>query len=515
MIAHHQAAQRDLRQLQQLCDGELDRTDSRYEEIERNYNTLYEGSRHLFETYKSHHEVTGEWLRTHLVLFAIAAQEFTQGVRGMIKEKNTDGSQNAAIQAVTMARTAAVLAFLQTAQGECHTQRAIYQRSLEVKAGKQRATEQQLHQNSPPTATESEPAQETQDQHTARIIAEAFQTSRQDQDSHRSNQRLKLVNPTTYDGKPTTPFRPWWESVKEFMRFYPQTAGFRRIIWVGTLLTNEALEWHQARRRDFEEDTWEEYSNALQKEYLDPHEAGQALQKMWALRYKGDIKAYLTSFRAQNRLAKSTGEAMQDMVNRALPTELIHMRFARSAGTFTNDEAFLQATFEAGRQVEMEKNVIKRHEMLGSQSSSGNSKGSGKAPKGQGMKESKDKAAASPVGKGAGTKRWDSMQEALASVPEKELADHRKIKDGCIRCGRTGHRCVDCYAKTTVSGTTLSPPPAIGKDAVGEKRKRDSSEAVGLPRKQAKVAAVTVDTNTEAQTPSSIWAVDSDHEEDF
>ena len=84
---------------------------------------------------------------------------------------------------------------------------------------------------------------------------------------------------------------------------------------MGTLLTNEALEWYQARRRDYEEDTWEEYSSALQSEYLDPHLAGKPLEKMCALRYQGDAKAYLTSFRALNRLAKTTGEAMQDMVN--------------------------------------------------------------------------------------------------------------------------------------------------------------------------------------------------------
>ena len=65
------------------------------------------------------------------------------------------------------------------------------------------------------------------------------------------------------------------------------------------------------------DDTWEAYSTTIQHEFLDPHEGGQALQKMWALRYKGDIKAYLTSFRTLNQLAKSTGEAMQDMVNRA------------------------------------------------------------------------------------------------------------------------------------------------------------------------------------------------------
>jgi len=296
MVAQHRAAQRDLRQLYQLNGGELDQADPRYEEIDRNYTTLYEGVHHIFETYRSHQEVTGEWLRSDLVLIATAAQDLTQDIRGMIKDQNSEESENAAIQAVTAARNVAVLAFLQTAQGESQTQQAIYQRSLEIRAGKHRAAgPQQVPGSLHPTA-EQENTGGTLEERTTRIIVDALQASHQDQDSQRNSQRLKLANPSAYDGKPATPFRPWWESVKEFIHFYPQTAGFRRIIWVGTLLTDEALEWHQARRRDYEEDSWEAYSVAIQQEYLDPHEAAQALQKMWALQYKGDIKAYLTSF---------------------------------------------------------------------------------------------------------------------------------------------------------------------------------------------------------------------------
>ena len=160
----------------------------------------------------------------------------------MIWKKNTEATQNAAIQAVTAACTVAVLSFLQTTHGECQMQQAIYQWSLDIRTSKQRVTVPQSHQESYRLTTGGPDTEGTLDERTARIIAEAFHASTQNHDSEQSNQKLKLANPKTYDGKSTTPFRPWWESVNEFIRFFPQTAGFRRVIWVGTLLTNEALE---------------------------------------------------------------------------------------------------------------------------------------------------------------------------------------------------------------------------------------------------------------------------------
>jgi hypothetical protein len=54
--------------------------------------------------------------------------------------------------------------------------------------------------------------------------------------------RLKLDNPAKFDGKPKTPFRTWWDSVRDYIRFYPETTGIQRIAWLGTLLSDEAKE---------------------------------------------------------------------------------------------------------------------------------------------------------------------------------------------------------------------------------------------------------------------------------
>ena len=56
--------------------------------------------------------------------------------------------------------------------------------------------------------------------------------------------RLKMTNPEHFDGKNTTAFNQWWESVTMLLEFYPETNDRQRIAWMGTLLTDRALAWH-------------------------------------------------------------------------------------------------------------------------------------------------------------------------------------------------------------------------------------------------------------------------------
>jgi hypothetical protein len=53
---------------------------------------------------------------------------------------------------------------------------------------------------------------------------------------------VKLPKPSSYDGKPKTPFRSWWKTVIHYFRFYPETRDAQRIAFVGALLTDEAKE---------------------------------------------------------------------------------------------------------------------------------------------------------------------------------------------------------------------------------------------------------------------------------
>jgi hypothetical protein len=234
LAVQHRMAQRDIQQLYQLRGEEFDRSEPRNREIERNYNAIYDVTLHVFETYQSNREVTHEWLRTRLIFFASAAQAFSQDIWAEISQNNSDDSQGITIQALMSTRTNDAIAFLQTADCERQREQALYHRSLKNwTAGKrvgalsvQQMDEQHnqpgLPQEDESRATTVEPkeptpvgvaATENPEQRTTRILVEALQASQQ-QDLQRGSSKLKLSNPKSYDGKSATPFRPWWESVR-------------------------------------------------------------------------------------------------------------------------------------------------------------------------------------------------------------------------------------------------------------------------------------------------------------
>jgi len=92
-----------------------------------------------------------------------------------------------------------------------------------------------------------------------------------------------------------------------YLGFYPEMVNRQKIAWVGTLLTDTALVWHLHRYRELEEnDTWVNYSTAIQMEYRNEREVVDAQLKLGQLKYQGSIRAYLTEFRALNNFAWAT-----------------------------------------------------------------------------------------------------------------------------------------------------------------------------------------------------------------
>ena len=106
------------------------------------------------------------------------------------------------------------------------------------------------------------------------------------------------------------------------------------------------------------------------------------------------------------------------------------------------------------------------------------------------------------------------MKAALIGVPEQEVAEHKKNKDNCLRCGRTGHRCIACYARTTIAGTPLPPMLPLNQVKVASttKRKGEAIESEALPRKQAQTAAISIMDDSDTL---SAWAEESENEDDF
>jgi hypothetical protein len=71
-------------------------------------------------------------------------------------------------------------------------------------------------------------------------------------------------------------------------------------------------------------------------------------------------------------------------------------------------------------------------------------------------------------------KKWDNIAAILKDVPEDLVKSHKKIKDACWRCGRTGHRTLGCYTKKTHDGKNTSgdiPFSGLSTKYADEKRK--------------------------------------------
>jgi len=310
--------------------------------------------------------------------------------------------------------------------------------------------------------------------------------------------RPKMKNPENFDGKTTTPFNQWWESVTMFLGFYPNTGDRQKIAWLGTLLTVTALVWHLQRFRDQgEQDTWVNYAAAIRTEYHNEREAAYAQLKLGPLKYQGSIRTYLTEFRALNNFARATGEGLREKIDMAIPDSILDMRFNQNPHNFLDDEPFLQATYRVGLQVEKKKALKQAKEAMrgtGGGPSPKDKEGPGRKnpdntrggkEKGKGPQPT-EKTSDRPVKYGA-PNYWATEEAALQAVPITELREHISTR-GYHRCGRAGHRAAKCYADTTNKGTTL--PQAPWEVSVGTKRGREPDEDEETPAtKSQKISA--------------------------
>jgi len=320
--------------------------------------------------------------------------------------------------------------------------------------------------------------------------------------------RLKLENPETFDGKPTTPFNNWWKTVTKYLSFYPETSNQQKIVWVGTLLTGTAKAWDLHRYNTMgENDTWANYSAAIRTEYFDSREAAGAQLNLSQLRYSGDIRAYMTEFRALNNLARAMGESLQEYIDLAMPEAVIDMRFAHYLGEFADDEGFLHATYQAALQVERKKALKQAKEQMKEHTAT---TVTGRTDK---KEDKKSDARTNPGPKGtdqrgnpSNTKTpwfgrkdtWSTQDEAMKGVPNAEKEEYRQDWDNCWRCGRGGHKTYECLSFQTRRGTKLPPAPwktaAVSAPTGKRGREEDKEEPTAKQQKIAAVETMEVDT---------------------
>jgi len=306
--------------------------------------------------------------------------------------------------------------------------------------------------------------------------------------------RLKMENLAKFDGKNPTTFNQWWESVTLYLGFYPETIDRQKIAWVGTLLTDTALVWHLHRHRELRDnDTWANYSAAIRTEYHNEREAADAQLKLGQLKYQGDIRSYMTEFRALNLYARATGESLQEKVNLAMPESVMDMRFAHYLEDFADDEGFLQATYQAALQVEKKKALRLAREQAKTpapvgkrdeKKKDGQSKGNSSDTRRNREAEKEPRREDNRGGEYGGTGRWASEAAAFQGVPDSERKEYAGSR-GCHRCGRPAHRAAKCFAATTAKGTSL--PAAPWKIAAGTKRQREPEEEEITPAPAPKV----------------------------
>jgi hypothetical protein len=165
----------------------------------------------------------------------------------------------------------------------------------------------------------------------------------------------------------------------------------------------------------------------------------------------------------------------------AMPDSILDMRFNQNEEDFVDDEHFLQATYRAGIEVE-KKNALKAVKEA--------MKGSGSALSGKDGKEE------------------------FQGVPQDEIDNHKKIPEGCFRCGRNGYRTTDCYAQKTIEGTALpmGKSSAVGSGTEKCKREDEPATTTHAP-KQPKTAAVKAEKEVDMRDVP-VWIGNSD-ESDF
>jgi len=257
-----------------------------------------------------------------------------------------------------------------------------------------------------------------------------------------------------------------------YLGFYPETVDRQKIAWVGILLTDTDLVWHLHRYHELQDnDTWANYTAAIQAKYWNEREAVDTQLKLGQLRYHGSIHTYLMEFRVLNNFAGGTGKALREKIDLAIHNAVLDMRFANYLEYFVDDEGFLQATYQAGLQVEKKKALKQGREQSKSTVPSGSAKRDDKRKKERKKEEKRSKSARDTRGKDTqprdnkdigseyrGIERWPSRSAAFEGVPVSKKRGHTRTW-GYHRCGQNGHRAAQCYAATTLKGTNLPAPP--------------------------------------------------------
>jgi len=300
MAGMYRQPQHDLLQYQRLLGGAYDRSSAQIQTIECNYDALTDAIRYLYQQAQADQSASQDWIQTELIQVANAAHDFTTDVWQEMAIHAEDIPRANHYQAVQLTRLDDALALLQSANHHRNQQQAAFQSNVENWAARQEHTTTQLAveqrrlatelvatqadlqrtpqqgaeggsgnrpppalPRGPPVAGSASPSEagrtvpgdpETLEQLIARTVATAVagvhaaapQGAPRAQGEAILTARFKMRDPGEFDSKTKSNFRSWWRMVEAYFRCYSNTLDAQCIAWVGSLLTNEAREWHLA-----------------------------------------------------------------------------------------------------------------------------------------------------------------------------------------------------------------------------------------------------------------------------
>ncbi|CAK7272394.1 hypothetical protein SEPCBS119000_005102, partial [Sporothrix epigloea] len=245
----------------------------------------------------------------------------------------------------------------------------------------------------------------------------------------------------------------WWLSVEGYFnvlgRAYTNSA---KIFYIGSILTGYALEWHQTRVRKFKDlnaaDSFSSYAKAMEDWFYDPSEPSKNFKRLLKLRYEGSTNTHTKRFQEFNSLVGLSGIALKDIIRAAIPREISNLTFSYLKKGDTSDDGFIEAVNHAGQHYETMtgnadylQNIVKPPSRQ--QSSRSHSYGSNNP---SAMQPSKD------VSSSRSKPPWPNRAAAFNGVDKSDVECYRDASAMCIRCGRTNHRFIDCFANKNGDG---------------------------------------------------------------
>jgi hypothetical protein len=321
----------------------------------------------------------------------------------------------------------------------------------------------------------------------------------------------EMKAPQIFTGKDKTLFRAWWMSVQDYVETYSSAFPDEdaQVKWVGSLFSHKALSWHQERRKAIKsqglKDNWAAFSSAIEAQFMDRREVQKDERRIRELQYEGDIDDYITKLEDLNMRVGASGPMFRAVIWDAMTPDMKKMVYQVAKGIPRDDDAMIEVVKEAAYIVENIDEEIKgpKKKTLEVRESRQTKEAARPREAQQKDRKAKDKDGEKKGSSGKKDKKSDkpavfaSGREALQNVPQSEIDKHKKDKANSWRCGRSGHKMYECYAKKAVGGTDLS---SGGKTASLGKRKRDDEvdddkeqEKSKGKDKKAKTAAVRQD----------------------